>query len=257
MKKSILKSSLALFGACLLFSCFDDNRNIHASYGVIQDASSKNYYQILTDKGNTLIVTESYTSQSIENGKRVFANFEVKSDKDSRKKIYEVKVNGFYQLLSKPVVNESYVLANEEVRRDSIGNDPFIDVYAWFGGDYININFEAFFKNYSSVKHLINLVYDDTRSTSDTLYLSLKHNAYGETANNNMYLHSGIGRCSFLLSNLLAADIKYKPVKLTWLEYRYDGHHVERSKTGLFTTEPSSIDNFDSAQLNSIEENIR
>jgi hypothetical protein len=237
MNKYIIYLSFVVFSLFACFSCFSDEQDeAYVSYGVIRNAVSSTNYQILTDKGNTLDVVESPAVEGIQNGKRVLVNFEIKSDKEASKKVYDVKVNGFYNLLSKPIVNESFILENENVRRDSIGNDPFLSVYAWFGGDYININFEALFAD-SNTKHLINLVYDDTRPSSDTLFLTLRQNSYGEIpAYNDMYLYTGTGRCSFQLSNLLPEGVGSMPVKLSWTEYTRYYNVVERYDTGVFNS---------------------
>jgi hypothetical protein len=219
MKKNVLNACLGLLSVFLFFSCLDDDDDIYVSYGVIQNTTSRDNYEILTDKGNTLVVTKSYTSAAIEDGKRILANYEILSDKDKSKKVYEVKVNGFYHLLSKPVVNESFILEDEEARRDSIGNDPFNVVDAWFGGDYINIDFNLFYSRNSNEKHMINLIYDDTQATADTIYLTLRHNAYGEVPDNGHSLYHAWGRCSFKIADLLPEGITSKPVKLMWTQY--------------------------------------
>jgi hypothetical protein len=211
-----------------------DNDDIYVSYGVIQNVTSKDNYEILTDKGNTLVVTKSYTSATIEDGKRVLANYEILSDKDKSKKMYEVKVNGFYQLLSKPLVNESFILENEKARRDSIGNDPFYGIDAWFGGDYLNIDFNLYYLKGSSKKHLINLIYDDTRSIADTIYLTLRHNAYSEIPGTGSPLYSSWGRCSFRIVDLLPEGVTSKPVKLMWHQYDYSCEVMECFDTGVF-----------------------
>jgi hypothetical protein len=236
MNRKILNLCFGLLSAILFFSCMDDGPDIYVSYGVIRNAASDKDYEILTDKGNTLAVTKSYTSQSIENGKRVLVNFEVLSDKDKGKKVYEVQVNGFYNLLSKPLVNESFILQNEEVRRDSIGNDPFIQTAAWFGGDYVNIDFEIFHSQNVEKKHLINLIYDDLRADADTVYLTLRHNAYGEVvgAATGSYLYRGWGRCSFKISDLLPEGVTSKPVKLMWTQYGYNYEAKECFDAGVF-----------------------
>jgi hypothetical protein len=166
MKRIILNLGLGLLMVVMFSSCREDNEDVYVSYGVIRNVVSKSNYEVLTDKGNTLKVTKSNTSQEIEDEKRVMVNFEILSDKEKSKKEYEVKVNGFYNLLSKPLVKESFIMEDETARRDSIGDDPFIDVYAWFGGDYININVGVYYEEFSNQKHMINLVYNDTLSKS-------------------------------------------------------------------------------------------
>jgi hypothetical protein len=257
MKKIILNSGFSLLMVFMFSSCLDEFDKSRASYGVIQNVVSKDNYEILTDRGNTLIVTKSETNQEIEEGKRVMANFEILSDKAKAQKEYEVKVNGFYYLLSKPLVRESFILQDEAVRRDSIGNDPFTAIYAWFGGDYFNINFETFFDEFSNKTHLINLVYNDVRvspdmlySLPDTLYLTLHHNAYGEVPGHSTYLRKGLARCSFKLSDLLPDGVNEIPVKLMWKEYRYNLEVVDRFDTHVFkkghygTSEKSETNGF-------------
>ena len=200
-------------------SCID-NEEHYASYGVIQNVNSLNDYRIFTDKGNLLLVTKSPSGYAIEENKRVLVNYDILSEKSNASPgIYEVKVNGFYHLLSKPEVRESFILEDEEARRDSIGNDPFCGLEAWFGGDYININFVFLHSGNSSIKHLINLVYDDTRTGSDTVFLSLKHNAYDDGLYDYGFM-KGMGRCSFNLANIVPASNESTPIRLSWIQYK-------------------------------------
>jgi len=240
MKRNVLFVCLGLMSLFVFVACLGDNEEVYVSYGVIRNVNSSNDYEILTDKGNTLKVSKSYTDQTVENDKRVLVNFEVLSDKDRNKHIYEVQVNGFYNLLSKDVVYESFIVEDEQVRRDSIGNDPFINIAAAFGGNYINIDFSLYYKYNSDVKHLINLVYDDTQATADTIYLTLYHNAYGEVPGNNLNLRDGVGRSSFLISDLLPQGVTSKPVKLTWTEYNNHNEPVVRSKSRTFKLDDTS-----------------
>ncbi len=241
MKKIVLNVCLLFVSSLAFFSCLDDKDNVLVSYGVIQNVTSDNTYEILTDKGNTLVVTKSHTSHKIENDKRVLANFEILSEENKGKNEYEVEVNGFYNLVSKPILRESFIQENEEARRDSIGNDPFQNLYAWIGGGYLNINFNFLYMPYGGKIHMINLVYNDVQQStgvnSDTLNLKFYHNAYGETPEH--YYHDfalGLGRGSFNLLDLVPSGVESIPVKLTWdgYGYSYDDRkqHVE---TFVFT----------------------
>jgi hypothetical protein len=235
MKRIIWNTGIGLFSALLFFSCLEKGDDIYVSYGVIRNVTSADKYDIYTDRGNTLVVTESYTSAAIEEGKRVLANYEIISGGDKNGNVYEVKVNGFYHLLSKPFVKESFILEDGETRRDSIGNDPFNRVEAWFGGDYININFDLYYAGNTDKKHLINLIYDDTRAAADTIYLTLRHNACGEVPGEGIPLYRAWGRSSFQIAGLLPEGVTSKPVKLTWMQY--DGPDFsagEYEDTGIF-----------------------
>ncbi|MDR2915849.1 MAG: hypothetical protein LBV74_13625 [Tannerella sp.] len=232
MKRNVLNLSLGLLSAFLFFSCLDDDDDVYVSYGVVQNFNSASNYEILTDKGNTLVVNKSYTAETLENDKRVLVNYEILSDKG--KNIYEVRVNGFYNLLSKPLIKESFILQDEEARRDSIGNDPFSHIYAVFGGNFINIDFEVWHLQDSNEKHMINLVYDDTQANADTIYLTLYHNAYGEVPGKDLSLYRGAGRSSFKISDLLPEGVSAKPVKLTWTQYGANYEPLVYSDSGTF-----------------------
>jgi hypothetical protein len=238
MKKSVFYLGFGILTTLTFSSCLKDDNNAFASYGVIQNVVSANNYEILTDKGNTLVVKYPPSNYDIFDGKRVRVNFDLLSDKESNiyaGKVYDVKVNWFYLLLSKPTLRESFILEDEQTRRDSIGNDSFGSVYAWFGGDYININFEILHSQFSTQMFLINLVYDDTQVLSDTLYLSLHQNAYErEPRYMNEYVR-GLGRCSFKISGLLPEGVASIPVKLSWTEYGYNFEAIKRSDSGIFT----------------------
>ena len=243
MYRIFLNLSIGLFFISVLFSCINDNDDVKVSYGVIRNINSMNNYEILTDKGNTLKVLKSHATQTIENEKRVLVNYEILSDKDKDKHIFDVQVNGFYQLLSKPVIFESFIQQDEENRRDSIGNDPFNQIDCGFGGNYININFEITYSLYSDKKHLINLVYDDLHTDGDTIYFTLLHNAYGEIPGNNISLQKGIGRSSFKISDLLPSGITSKVVKITWYEYGLNNESRERTISGIFKINDTSLNN--------------
>lgn len=234
MKRNVLNVCLGLLCAFLFFSCLDDDDDIYVSYGVIQNVNSARDYEILTDKGNTLVVTKSYTNETIEEGKRVLAYYEILSDKDESKQQYEVSISYFYRLISKPVVRESYILQDEEARRDSIGDDPYTQIYAWVGGDYLNIDFETLHAASLTKKHLINLVYDDTRTNADTVYLELFHNAYDELPGQGMSMVSQIGRSSFQIADLIPAGVSSMPIKLTWKEYERFDNYSSKERAAVF-----------------------
>ena len=248
MKKNVLKLCTGLLSFFVFFSCLADKEEVYVSYGVIHNVHSSNDYEILTDKRNTLMVTKSFTNGKIEEGKRVLVNFEILSEKERNGNIYEVSVNGFYNLLSKPVINESFILEEEATRRDSIGNDPFTLVLAGFGGDYVNIDFNMLYLNHSHTKHLINLIYDDTRADADTIYLTLCHNAYGEVAGKGYYLQDGVGRSSFKISDLLPPGVTSKHVQIAWLEADYYTTR-ERVWIGMYKLSDASNSNYKSQHI--------
>lgn len=220
------------------FACNDDDdSNTYIAYGIVQNYSSPNNYDILTDDGEQLRVLKSHTTQTITDGMRLFANFNILSEEAKDK--YTIELNGLYQLLSKPVITESFIRKSESIRRDSIGNDAFAGIKnIWFGGGYININFLTW-HTLGGTKHLINLVYDDINTVSDTIKLSLCHNAYKEVPSyDGRNMDIGYGRCSFPIDKILSDSNKNVIVKLTWKEY--DDAFNLKTVTECIKYEPNS-----------------
>lgn len=57
---------------------------------------------------------------------------------------------------------------------------------AWFGGGYLNIRLGLEYNPSSNTPHLVNVVYDDVKSTADTVFLTLRHNAFADTVRTRM-----------------------------------------------------------------------
>ncbi len=68
----------------------------------------------------------------------------------------------------------------------------------------------------SGISHLINLVYDDTSSTADTILFHLRHNTYGDTTRTRI----GNAAASFPIGTLVSTEKTHVIVKYPW----YDRH---------------------------------
>ena len=136
-------------------------------------------------------------------------------------------------------VKQSFIHENEGVRQDSIGNDPINVQEAWFGGRYLNVEFRIPVKDGSKEKHFINLVQDDVVAHHDTVYVTLRHNAYGEkpgTGNDRGNFSWGRGRVSFDLTSIVPEGQTSVPVKLLWTEYGKNASEtVRREDSGTYT----------------------
>ncbi|MFQ8806879.1 MAG: hypothetical protein ACLR8Y_19705 [Alistipes indistinctus] len=106
----------------------------------------------------------------------------------------------------------------------ALGNDPIDVEDAWFGGNYLNVNFFVF-RFDPSLAHFINLLVDEQNSTADNVVVILKHNAYGDPATSLAF-----GRVSFDISGLVPAGQKSVKITLKWTNY----NNVERSDSGIF-----------------------
>lgn len=110
---------------------------------------------------------------------------------------------------------------------------------AAFSGNYINIGFE-YFRYENGQPHMINLVWDDTRPATDSVYLELRHNAMGEVEGNGRYVVSDTGLASFRIADLVPEGEESIDIKLKSNMDRKDGvgEYIETEKyhTGTYTT---------------------
>ncbi|KIO44247.1 MULTISPECIES: NigD1/NigD2 family lipoprotein [Sanguibacteroides] len=254
MENKTWKLALICFLAVFFFtSCDDDdeyyyvgNGNSWISYGNLEKVdNSQSKYVIRRDDGNKLILSEGVrlNGDEVKEGLRVVANYSIiGSEREETslngKMIYYIRLYDIDDVLCKVPVKESFIKENEAVRNDSIGNDPINITEAWFGGKYLNVEFKIPVKKGSSEKHFINLVQDDMGLHNDSVYITLRHNAYGEkpdAQNTDSYVWS-YGRVSFDLTSIVPEGYNKVPVKLIWTEYKKNiPETVTKSDSGTFS----------------------
>lgn len=157
---------LIAIAACVLSCAGEGSLPLYYTQEMVTAAEGK----LLSDEGLTYEVLNS--GKAIGDG-RWFAGCFVMGRKSD--KVLEVKLNNLEQALSKSVPKLSG--SSEE----ELGNDPINIENIWISGTYVNMRNGH---NYDSGKtgtiHKVNLVFDDARSGTDTLFFSLRHNAAGE-----------------------------------------------------------------------------
>lgn len=153
--------------------------------------------------------------------------------------VYDIRVLVFNDIHAVPIVRKSFLLEDDPHRSDSIGHDLIRVVTAAFSGNYINIGFE-YFRYENGQPHMINLVWDDTRPATDSVYLELRHNAMGEVEGNGRYVVSDTGLASFRIADLVPEGEESIDIKLKSNMDRKDGvgEYIETEKyhTGTYTT---------------------
>ena len=232
-------------------ACDDDDEYYYVgggsswiSYGNLEkiDNGTRSKFAIRRDDGSRLIVTEGLPINFDEatDDLRVYANyFIVGSERDETglegRMNYYIRLYRLRDVLTKDPVKQSFINEDEEQRQDSIGNDPINVREAWFGGRYLNVEFNIPVTSDSKVQHFINLVQDDVVAHNDTVYVTLRHNAYGEkpdTGNDRGNYFWARGQVSFDLTSIVPEGQKSVPVKLIWTEY-------EKNFSGTITHEDS------------------
>lgn len=177
------------------------------------------------DDGAELIAVYSMADLSgLDSGQRIFCSYNLLSayegsDTRSTKAggAYNIEVIGYDKVLTKEIITESFILADEDHRRDSIGNDPIGIYQARIGDDHLNIEFEYRRSSGSRTRHMVNLVMDDVASDGETIYLHFYHNAYGDTFENSqqgMVRHFGLA--SFPIKELFPNDAEKVMLEITF-----------------------------------------
>lgn len=213
-------------GVLCLSSCKKEYDSYHfgVSYGNVVGTSES--YNILTDEGLTLyIVDNDFIDAEVEDGQRVMANYTVL---DRVEKGYNVQLNFLYNILTKDPVFLSEMTSEEQ---NQLGNDPLNVLSMSFGGKYLNVNMELMRKD-PELAHFLNLVVDEQRSDNQTVYLTLRHNAYGDATSIPVSQ-----RVSFDLSKLLPEGQQQINVYVEWTNYRGE----QRQDSGIFTLPSGTI----------------
>lgn len=129
---------------------------------------------LVTDTGLIYYIEENNTDRSILDCERAMISCEVLRQRENTDREFMIRLTGFAESTLKDIVPLS--TADEE----SIGNDPVDLMNGWISGGYFNAALQVTSVANSATKHVVNLVYDDVKSNSDTLYFALRHNGFGE-----------------------------------------------------------------------------
>ena len=215
--KTILKTGLMLLSVVslplLLSSCSDDEKYVYVSpaHTVSVSMGVADGGNIITDKGNLLVPDKSSVGHDLTDGERVLIDCKVLEREDQN--TYRVRINRYHQLLTKDIVRSS------EAKDEELGDDPIQVKGAWFGGGYLNIRLGLEYNPSSKTSHLVNVVYDDVKSTSDTIFLDLRHNAFADTIRTRI----GAATASFNMEGIMAGKDDKVYVRLKWEWYTHRG----------------------------------
>ena len=215
--KTILKTGLMLLSVVslplLLSSCSDDEKYVYVSpaHTVSVSMGVADGGNIITDKGNLLVPDKSSVGHDLTDGERVLIDCNVLEREDQN--TYRVRINRYHQLLTKDIVRSS------EAKDEELGDDPIQVKDAWFGGGYLNVRLGIEYNPSSNTSHLVNVIYDDVKSTSDTIFLDLRHNAFADTIRTRI----GAATASFNMEGIMAGKDDRVYVRLKWEWYTHRG----------------------------------
>ena len=132
----------------------------------------------VSDNGNIYHIVEQNCAGKIDTMNRVYMISDILEKTEGGKdEEYNIRLNYLIEPLCKDMELKSELSAEDDAE---MGNDPIHLSEGWFSGGYFNAIVYTEFEVGSEVKHLINVVVDDSK-TDGKLHMSLRHNAYGET----------------------------------------------------------------------------
>lgn len=246
MRKLWKTGAILLLMSPLFIACDDDENyylnNNWKGYGNLEKQENLKDLMIRRDDGCGLIIKNGILpSQSDKEGKRIYAEYTILGNAwENNNSLdapmdYYIQLNYLREVLCKTPVKESFIQEDAEHRNDSIGNDPINVGRAWFGGKYLNIEFKFPAKENSGTRHFINIVQDDITTHNDSVYITFRHNAYGETPDKTKCFWN-YGQVSFDLSSIVPEGKTSVPVKLIWTEYNNNAtQKITRSDSGTYS----------------------
>lgn len=242
MKKFVLFSNVVIWSFISLLSCskkdsnsYPESERVYYSYGTL---TTDNGVKVMTDKGNTLNITDNFFDYTRYNNKRVILTYSILSSVET---VFQVKTYTIDSILTKSILNNETLTPKQQ---DSLGNSPIWVRYARFSGKYLMIEFNYKKRDYTTV-HFINAVYDPTKSvTGDTLHVIMRHNDYGSDSG-SFYPGLAGGFIHFNIDERVPTDKD----KLTIKIYNYDNSKPEEtSLIGTYKRNTVETSQFESSE---------
>lgn len=138
---------------------------------------------------------------------------------------FQADILEYYKVADKALVLKSAIQDDPEYGYDAAQLSG-----VWVSGGRINLASGISFLYSSSKEHLMNLVYDDTRERKDTLFFTLRHNAYGESLENDKNKRSdlsiGTAYVSCPIETILPKDQGSVILAIDWEWYKDDGYKL-------------------------------
>ena len=224
MKTQIIRLSFIAAIAASLVSCLPESEYMYTETGMCTIINSS---QLQTDNGQIFNIVENNSGGVIPDTLlRVMTVCDVLTQVIGKADEYNVRLMEFETAFS------SEPLEKSTMDEEAVGNNGINVNQAWAMGGYLSGYSSIAMLNPSESQHTLNLVYDDLRSSSDTLFLELRHNANGECPENteiplNSFVFAG-SYFSFPIKDLVVSDKQI--IHLEWDWYVGDEYTFTREK---------------------------
>lgn len=226
--KAFHSIALSLIAAAALsVSCLPENEYLYSETGMCTRVA---HDKLLTDKGLTYYIKDNDSGSMIPDSvTRVMISCDVMSKVEGRNDEYNIRLLDFMAAFTTDPLRAGTPEA------EAAGHDGINVSQAWVSGGYLNGYLTLALPNPNKEDHDINLVFDETRSSADTLFFEVRHNAHGEcpeNEENDLYIFHFAGTyVSFPLEGILPKEGKKPIVHVEWDWYDSDGTSIVRNKS--------------------------
>ncbi|MBD8389712.1 NigD-like protein [Dysgonomonas sp. BGC7] len=236
---ALILSSVLLLGVS---SCSDDDGYSLGDFWesiVTVNEIGNGTYDFTLDNGKKLWVAAPAGLNLKPKYDRAIINYTILSDKVEGYDHY-IRLNGFYDVLTKGAI---YIASDDQVKQDSIGNNPIKVHSMWEGGGYLNVYFG--YNAGGKDSHMLNLVSakSDLGINDEVVKLEFRHNIRGDYEN-----YPVRGYVSFNLAPYKAEGKEKAVFEISWKDF--GGETKTKTieyKFGTETTQPDEgfIENTD------------
>ena len=129
----------------------------------------------VSDQGMTYYIVEQDCDDGYEEYTRALFYCDILGAVNGKTDEFNIRLRSWSYVLSKDLLTESGL---DEYENDP-GDDPIYVYTGWTSGGYVNLQCGMAYESSVGGSHLINLIYDDTSESTDTLYFTLTHNGFG------------------------------------------------------------------------------
>lgn len=185
----------------------------------------------VSDQGMTYYIVEQDCEDGYMEYERLLFYCDILGAVNGSTDKFNIRLRGWYDVLTKDFLTESGLSDYD----NDPGDDPIYISSGWTSGGYINLYCAFAYESSDGGTHLINLIYDDTAESTDTLYFTLTHNGFGASDEPDAYAGFYF---SVPYTSAMPDGVSYIPAKISynWLSgYDSDGHLI-RSLGSIVTT---------------------
>lgn len=216
--KKIIKTLIIIVGVlCAATSCLQTERDSTLVYGYTAIGNMKDGV-FVSDYNQKFHILIKDCEGSLDTCNRVVVFCDILSQLDQEGQEYNIRLRGF----TSPLVSDPVPAS----KAGEVGPDPIDMTQGWFSANYLNMYIRYTYDPKKKTEQKIALVYDDTRSNTDTLYFSLKCNGEEENLVSGKYKMSelalGHTYASFPVAQYVPAGKKDIVVSIGWDWYECD-----------------------------------